>query len=279
LSHKIWKRPENLISGQEYTGNQLVAKVASEKGFSAIIDEYVYIHPENVEKTFNIIPNSSEFIHGIGIDLGGGVGCISSTLAKRENVEKIYCVELVEEAVTMCQPIVKKEILKENDNKVISVVGDFDYLDLENNSIDFAVSWDSMHHSMDLINTLKECKRVLKKNGVFIIVDRAHNNSTPDSEIERMLNIVYDEKFLTKFYRPKDMVLTRRENGEHEHRFFEWDKFFDGSGFKLIDCVVIKTESDENRKLKNDNNVKEVFVNYDLGAFGNRKVAFVLRSI
>jgi len=275
----MWKRPENLISGQEYAGNQLVAKVASEKGFSAIIDEYVYIHPENVEKTFNIIPNSAEFIHGIGIDLGGGVGCISSTLAKRQNVEKIYCIELVEEAVTMCQPIVKKEILKENDDKVISVVGDFDNLDLENNSIDFAVSWDSMHHSMDLINTLKECKRVLKKNGVFIIVDRAHNNSTPDSEIERMLNIVYDENFLTKFYRPKDMILTRRENGEHEHRFFEWDKFFDGSGFKLIDCVVIKTESDENRKLKNDNNVKEVFVNYDLGAFGNRKVAFVLRSI
>tara|TARA_B110000014_G_C20075912_1_gene561576 strand:+ start:92 stop:931 length:840 start_codon:yes stop_codon:yes gene_type:complete len=279
LSYKIWKRPQNLISGQEYAGNQLVAKVASEKGFSAIIDEYVYIYPENVENTFNIIPNSSEYIHGIGIDLGGGVGCISSTLAKQKNVKKIYCIELVEEAVTMCQPIVKHEILKEDDNKVISVVGDFDNLDLKNNSIDFAVSWDSMHHSMDLIKTLKECKRVLKKNGVFIIVDRAHNNSTPDSEIERMLNIVYDKNFLTKFYRPKDMILTRRENGEHEHRFFEWDKFFEASRFKLIDSVVIKTESDENRKLKNDNNVKEVFVNYDLGAFGNRKVAFVLRSI
>ena len=279
MSHKIWKRPENLISGQEYAGNQLVAKVASKKGFSAIIDEYVYIHPENVEKTFNIIPNSSEFIQGIGIDLGGGVGCISSTLAKRKNVEKIYCIELVEEAVTMCQPIVKREILKENDNKVISVVGDFDDLNLENNSIDFAVSWDSMHHSMNLVKTLKECKRVLKKNGIFIIVDRAHNNSTPDSEIERMLNIVYDENFLTKFYRPKGTILTRKENGEHEHRFFEWDNFFEGSGFKLIDSVVIKTESDENRKLKNDNNVNEIFVNYNLGAFGNRKVAFVLRSI
>jgi ubiquinone/menaquinone biosynthesis C-methylase UbiE len=279
LSYERWKRPKSLISGQEYAGNQLVAKVASEKGFSAIIDEYVYIHPENVENTFNIIPNSSEHIHGIGIDLGGGVGCISSTLAKRKNVKKIYCIELVEEAVTMCQPIVKREILKENDNKVISVVGDFDDLNLENNSIDFAVSWDSMHHSMNLIKTLKECKRVLKKNGIFIIVDRAHNNSTPDSEIERMLNIVYDENFLTKFYRPKDMILTRRENGEHEHRFFEWDNFFEGSGFKLIDSVVIKTESTENRKLKNDNNVKEIFVNYNLGACGNRKVAFVLRSI
>jgi len=50
LSHKIWKRPENLISGQEYdAGNQLFTKVSSEKGFSALIDEYVYIHPENVE--------------------------------------------------------------------------------------------------------------------------------------------------------------------------------------------------------------------------------------
>ena len=90
MSHKIWKRPENLISGQEYAGNQLIAKVVSQKGFSAIIDEYVYIHPENVENTFKIIPNSSEFIHGIGIDLGGGVGCISSTLAKRKNVENLY---------------------------------------------------------------------------------------------------------------------------------------------------------------------------------------------
>jgi SAM-dependent methyltransferase len=132
---------------------------------------------------------------------------------------------------------------------------------------------------MDLIKTLKECKRVLKKNGIFIIVDRAHNNSTPDSEIERMLNIEYDADFLTKFYRPKGTILTRKENGEHEHRFFEWNKFFDASGFKLIDSVVIKTESDENRKLKNDNNVKEEFVNYNLGAFGNRKVAFVLKSI
>lgn len=278
MDYQIWQRNPNLISGQEYIGNQLVAKETSKKGFSAIIDEYVYIHSENVENTFNIIPKSSELIHGTGIDLGGGVGCISSTLAKRNNIDKIYCVELVEDAVKLCHPIVKQEILKEEKNKVISVVGDFDNLELENNSIDFAVSWDSMHHSTDLVKTLKECKRVLKKNGALIIVDRAHNDSISDSEIERMLNIVYDQAFLTKYYRPKNMILTRRENGEHEHRFFEWKKFFKESGFELLDSVVIKTESCENRKLKNDNNIKEVFVQYDLGAFGNRKVAFVLRS-
>jgi len=278
MDYQIWKRNPNLISGQEYITNQLVAKEASTKGFSAIIDEYVYINSENVEKTFNIIPKSSELIHGTGIDLGGGIGCISSTLAKRNAVGKIYCVELVEDAVKLCHTIVKQEILKEEKHKVISVIGDYDNLELEDNSIDFAVSWDSMHHSIDPIKTFKECKRVLKKNGVFIIVDRAHNNSTSDSEIERMLNITYDQEFLAKNYRPKDTILTRRQNGEHEYRFFEWKKFFKESGFDLIDSVVIKTESDENRKLRNDDNIKEIFVNYNLGAFGNRKVAFVLRS-
>ena len=278
MDYQIWKRNPNLISGQEYITNQLVAKEASSKGFSAIIDEYVYINSENVENTFNIIPKSSELIHGTGIDLGGGIGCISSTLAKRNAVDKIYCVELVEDAVKLCHTIVKQEILKEEKHKVISVIGDYDNLELEDNSIDFAVSWDSMHHSIDPIKTFKECKRVLKKNGVFIIVDRAHNNSTSDSEIERMLNITYDQEFLAKNYRPKDTILTRRQNGEHEYRFFEWKKFFKESGFDLIDSVVIKTESDENRKLRNDNNIKEIFVNYNLGAFGNRKVAFVLRS-
>ena len=278
MDYQIWKRNPNLISGQEYITNQLVAKEASSKGFSAIIDEYVYINSENVENTFNIISKSSELIHGTGIDLGGGIGCISSTLAKRNAVDKIYCVELVEDAVKLCHTIVKQEILKEEKHKVISVIGDYDNLELEDNSIDFAVSWDSMHHSIDPIKTFKECKRVLKKNGVFIIVDRAHNNSTPDSEIERMLNITYDQEFLAKNYRPKDTILTRRQNGEHEYRFFEWKKFFKESGFDLIDSVVIKTESDENRKLRNDNNIKEIFVNYNLGAFGNRKVVFVLRS-
>ena len=278
MEYHRWKRNPALISGQEYIGNQLVAQEASKKGFRAIIDEYVYIDSDYVEKTFNIIPRSSELIFGVGIDLGGGVGCISSTLAKRDIVEKIYCIEVVEDVVKLCQPIVKREILKEKESKVISVVGDFDNLELDDNSVDFAVSWDSMHHSIHPVRTLKECKRVLKKNGILIIVDRAHNNSTPDSEIECMLNIKYDEDFLIKNHRAKDMILTRRENGEHEHRFFEWKRFFHEAGFDLLESVIIKTASDENKRLKNDDNIKEVFVDYNLGAFGNRKVAFVLRS-
>ena len=275
----MWKYDKQVRTNQEYLGNKILAEKTSEKGYNAIISEYVYIDSSEVEKTVKLIPNIYDKIKGIGIDLGGGVGCISSTLAKNPNVEKIFCVELVEDAVKLCQPIVKKQILKDQCEKVVSVVGDYNFLELPDNSVDFAISWDAMHHSQDPVITLQECKRVLKKNGIFIIIDRAHNNSIPDEEIERILNITYDEEFLKKNYRRLDEKLTRKENGEHEYRFYEWKEFFQKSGFELVSSVIIKTKTEENLKLKNDDNIKEIFTEYELGAFGNRKMAYVLSPL
>ena len=275
----VWKCDKHVRTNQEYLGNKILAEKTSEKGYDAIISEYVYIDSPEVEKTIKLIPNVYDKIKGIGIDLGGGVGCISSTLAKNSNVEKIFCVELVEEVVKLCQPIVKKQILKDQYEKVVSVVGDYNFLELPDNSVDFAISWDAMHHSQDLIITLQECKRVLNKNGIFIIIDRVHNNSTSDQEIERILNITYDEEFLKKNYRRLDEKLTRKENGEHEYRFYEWKEFFQKAGFELISNVIIKTKTEENLKLKNDDNIKEIFTEYELGAFGNRKIVYVLSPL
>ena len=275
----VWKYDKQFRTNQEYLGNKILAEKTSEKGYDAIISEYVYIDSPEVEKTIKLIPNIYDKIKGIGIDLGGGVGCISSTLAKNSSVEKIFCVELVEEVVKLCQPIVKKQILKDQHEKVISVVGDYNFLELPSNSVDFAISWDAMHHSQDPVITFRECKRVLKKNGVFIIIDRSHNNSTSDEEIERILNITYDEEFLKKNYRRLDEKLTRKENGEHEYRFYEWKEFFQKAGFELISNVIIKTKTEENLKLKNDDSIKEIFTEYELGAFGNRKIAYVLSPL
>ena len=275
----MWKYDKQIIANQEYLGNKILAQKTSEKGYDAIINEYVYIDSPEVEKTMKLIPNVYNKIKGIGIDLGGGVGCISSTLAKNPNVEKIFCVELVEDVVKLCQPIVKKQILKDQHEKVVSVVGDYNFLELPDNSADFALSWDAMHHSQDLVITLQECKRVLKKDGIFMIIDRAHNNSTSDEEIERILNITYDKEFLKKNYRKLDEKLTRKENGEHEYRFYEWKEFFQKAGFELVSSVILKTKTEENLKLKNDDGIKEIFTEYELGAFGNRKTLFVLSPI
>ncbi|MAS89835.1 MAG: hypothetical protein CMO14_02220 [Thaumarchaeota archaeon] len=279
MTYVTWFREESLISGQEYLGNQLIAQNASSKGYNAIINEYVYIDTHHVSDILKKIPDISNMMKGVGIDLGGGVGCISSTVAQNETIQKIFCIELVEDVVKLCQPIVKENILGKNSDKVTSVVGSFDNLELEDNSIDFAISWDAMHHSSNLYKTLLECKRVLKDDSVFVIVDRGHNDSTPDSEIERMLDIIYDKEFLIKNYRSEDTILTRRENGEHEYRFSEWKNYFKKTGFDILSSTIIKTSTDENKKLKNDVGIPEIFVDYELGAFGNRKVVFVLKPI
>ena len=271
-----WKYDKNKLTTEEYIGNKILAQKTSEKGYEAIIKEYVYIDSLEVEKTIKLIPEIWGKIKGIGIDLGGGVGCIASTLAKKQDVEKIFCIALVEDVVKLCQPIVKNQILNQKHEKVISVVGDYNFLELPNNSVDFAISWDAMHHSQDPMITFQECKRVLKENGIFIIIDRAHNNSTPDKEIERMLNIIYDKEFLQRNYRKLDKKLTRKENGEHEYRFSEWKNYFNKSGFNLISSTIIKTKTEDNLKMQNDDHIKEIFTDYELGAFGNRKIAFVL---
>lgn len=278
MAYQTWKRNPALVDSEEYLGNQTLAREIARQGYQAIIDEYVYIGPAHVAATIERIPGAFELVRGVGVDAGGGVSCISCSLARKPEVERIYCVEVVEDVVSLCQPIVKETVLGAERDKVVSVVGDFDQLQLPDRSVDFAVSWDSMHHSAAPVRTLRELRRVLKPGGAFIIVDRAHNNATPDSEIERMLNIVYDEAFLIRNHRPRDMVLTRRANGEREYRYSEWESFFRDAGFSLQASVVLKTDNADNRSFHNDNRLEEVFLDYNLGGFGHRKVAFLLRA-
>ena len=98
-----------------------------------------------------------------------------------------------------------------------------------------------------------------------------------DTEIEIMLNVQYDESFLEKSYRSKDTVLFRKDEGEHEYRFFEWENFFINSGFKIIENFLIKTEIQNNTYKKNDNNLKEIFVKFNVGGFQQQKVIYVLK--
>lgn len=275
-NYQVWRKIQAPAGANEFLVGKTLARELAGKNYRDIALEYIFIMPEDAERVFRLIPKAWESIKGVGLDLGGGVACISSILAKKEEVEKIYCVEYTEELVKLCQPIMKQAILKDRMDKVISVVGDFNNLELPENSLDFAVSWDSIHHSHDPVATLKECRRVLKLGGRLVIIDRAHNNGTPDEEIERMHNIVYNKEYLRKNYLDENMTFTRKDNGEHEWRFFEWEKFFLEAGFKLLEMIVLKTDTEENRELKNDRNLEEIFVPFNIGGFGHRKVGFIL---
>ena len=235
-----WKFNKKILNTEDYKLNNNIIKKSSKRGFNEICKRYTHIPYKNLEKMVKLDAQIYKQFKGTGVDLGGGIGLFSSIIAKKKEVMKIFCVEIVKNAVSICHPIVKKKVLKKDYNKVHSVVGDYNKLNLKNNSIDFCIAFDSMHHSTDVVKTLKEARRVLKKNGKIIIFDRGHNNETTDQEINRMLNVIYPKKFLKENQLPIKKILTRKMNGEHEYRFFEWEYFFRKSKLKVIKKINYK---------------------------------------
>ncbi len=278
MSYVIWDRDEALLSGWEYKGNNNLALELAKKGFESIIKHYTYVGAPEVQFSFELTPFALEAFRGVGIDLGGGAGVISSAIARAPLVEKIYCVEFCENCVKLCQPMVKERILELNCEKVVSVLGDFNRLNIEDESLDFVVAWDSMHHSNDVLKTLSEAWRVLKPDCFFVLADRAHNNATPETEIERMLNFQYSEQFLIENCFPRDVAITRRQNGEHEYRYNEWESFFTHTGFRIVERCLLKTRNDRNVTSKNDAGVPEVFVDFQLGGYLQQKLIYVLQK-
>lgn len=272
----VWKFNNKILKSEDYKLNNNIAEKISKKSFFEICKKYTHVSSKNMEKLLKLDHDVWKNIKGIGVDLGGGIGLVSSTIAKKKNIKKIYCIDIVKNAVTKCQPIIKKKILNNKSKKVLSVIGSFDELNLKNNSIDFCIGWDSMHHSTNIIRTLKESKRVIKKGGKLIIIDRGHNNNTPNKEISRMLNIIYPKSFLRSNYLPIDKKLTRKMNGEHEYRFFEWENFFKKSKFKILKRLIVKESSLNN--IMNNDSINEKKVNFKIGGFERKKIIYLLKK-
>ena len=271
-----WKIDKKILSTEDYKLNNKIAKKYSKKNFNIIAKKYTTILPKNVHALLKTNRKIWKSLKNDGADLGGGVGVVSSVVAKKKTINKVYCIEPVENAVTKCQPIIKSKILNKDEYKVLSVLGTFDNIELKKSSLDFCIAWDAMHHSSNLLKTLKEVKKVLKRNGKFVIVDRAHNNGTTDAEIKRMENVVYDKEFLKSNSLPLNKILTRKMNGEREYRFKEWESFFKKAGFKIKERVILKENHQKALKEKNDDNIKEKIVKFKIGGFAKKKIIYML---
>ena len=174
-------------------------------------------------------------IAGIGVEVGAGPATFSSVLVTLPGVEKMYAVEV-------CRPIVERLSEKVAEyaagnlaHKVIPAIGDFDRLWLENNSVDFVFDFFSLHHSSDLVVTLKELHRVLKLGGFALCFDKARPDHYTPQDLDELLDTVYDQGYNIQFNLPPDLKLTRRLNGEKEYRLKDWQNAFDRAGFRSFD--------------------------------------------
>ncbi len=248
----VWGIDKKIFNTEDYKLNNNLAVRLAKKKFNMMCKFYTSVKPKNILTFLKMNREIWKSFKGDGLDLGGGIGLVSSIIATKKKVNKIYCLEIVKNAVLKCQPITKKKILSSKENKVISVLGSFKNIELDKSSIDFCIAWDSLHHADNIIKTLSEVKKVLKKKGKFIIVDRAHDNHTPDSEIRRMRNIVYSKEFLKLNYLPTNKILTRKMNGEREYRYKDWESFFKKKGFKIEKRLIMKERHKSVLNKRND---------------------------
>ena len=217
------------------------ARKMAQGNINDILASYIGMTAEEMDELVHIAQEYAlqRPLEGVGLELGAGCGLLAATLCKASEVESVFGIELCAEMTTLIIPRISASVLGEERKKVVPVVGSFDTLAVEDCSIDFIVEIGSLHHSDDLYRTLKEVHRVLKPGGQLLCFDRCQPDSMKDEEIEARLNVRYSKNFLIKHGYPPDIILTRRENGEHEYRFNEWQDAFNRSGLRLEKCVQL----------------------------------------
>jgi ubiquinone/menaquinone biosynthesis C-methylase UbiE len=103
------------------------------------------------------------------LEIGAGAAWFSAELSKLPNVVEIVVTDYSPKLLKEHAPKVFK-LLKANVAKITRTPGDFHQLDFPNNYFDFVVSSGALHHATNMIQLIRETKRVLKPGGKFVAI-------------------------------------------------------------------------------------------------------------
>jgi len=270
LKFEEWISPKRKKAEVEVQINDNLINHFKHKSVVELISNYTYVEPEQIKVVLELHPVVRSVLRGNGIDVGGGIGCVSSAISGFIEIESIICIDISLMAVTVGQRRVLEWDPNSIPQKVTSVLGNFDSLQLSDNSLDFAIAWDSLHHSDSLDRTLSELHRVINVDGHVVIIDRAHSNETTTEHLEKLMNIEYSREFKIANFIDPDQVITRRDNGEHEYRLNDWEDCAKRCGFEVKTCICIGPKKSKLNDLDN------LHVPFSLGGFDDARVVMVL---
>jgi ubiquinone/menaquinone biosynthesis C-methylase UbiE len=229
-SDAITAREESVIKALELADFDSVTSITgspSKRIISMVVKDLI---------KFGSIPE----LKGIGVEMGAGLGILSCEIINNfPLIEEIYAIEACKPYAERGINLTAKLVLQSFSNKVIPCHGTFNEIPIRDESIDFIIQIESLHHAERLTYPIVEGFRILKKNGYFISIDRSWIDFISDNTIEEMLNHKYEDKWLEqKGFDPRKIV-TRRDNGEHEYRDKEWKDTFVSAGFKNMNFLPI----------------------------------------
>ena len=237
-----WPLPAELARSPAIENRNRFARKFARCDAAEVARRYVY---HSIEEVRRLVALAERYalprpLEGVGIELGAGTGVLASVVARRPAVRAVLGVEICEMVARLLMPKIARAVLHRQAGKVVPVIGSFDDLRLPDGSVDFIVEIDSLHHSGDLPLTVAESCRVLKPGGTLLCFDRCHPDWLTDAEVQTMLARTYPPDFLRENGYPAGVVLTRRDNGEHEYRLFEWRAAFERAGLVLERVVEFR---------------------------------------
>lgn len=156
-----------------------------------------------VKSMYNDILNRISSINPNKIlDLGCGNGNVLKMLEGKTNAD-LYGLDLSENMIN--------EAKKRLDSKVNLTIGDSENLPYENNQFDVIICNASFHHYPKPNLVLKEIKRVLKSDGIFILGDP----TIPFSLFLKVFNyfLKYSNSGDYKIYSKKEIIELLNKNG------------------------------------------------------------------
>lgn len=180
-------------------------------------------------KSESILPELS----GYGVELGSGIGLLNAAIIDQDDQSKIRGILAVEAVLPFVEFGIKfmaREILGIEQYKMIPCYGSFNSMNIADNSIDFIIQIEALHHADYLLPPISESFRILKEGGFFVNIDRSWPNETQRAVLEELLNHKYSKDWLIQKGFPVG-TFTRRDNGEHEYIDSEWESAFKKSGF------------------------------------------------
>jgi len=180
-------------------------------------------------------------IKGNGIDVGAGSCWCTALLSKIKLVKRLHAIDFSYQRLKNVAPGVL-ELFNAKKEKINLVMGNFYDLKLDNNSIDFCFLCSTFHHADEPEKLLREIKRVLKPNGIVMMI-----GERPvffyDHFIKYIKNLI---KILlpSKFYKGyviyniipsfKKLYPTDEDEGDHYYRLKDYKYIFKCSGFQLL---------------------------------------------
>jgi ubiquinone/menaquinone biosynthesis C-methylase UbiE len=108
-------------------------------------------------------------IRGRVLEIGAGGAWLSAEMSKLPGVVEVFATDASSKRLKELAPKVFK-LVNANTAKITRMPGDFHHLDFPANHFDFVVSSAVLHHANNIVQVLREAKRVLKPGGRLVAI-------------------------------------------------------------------------------------------------------------